>query len=132
MSARLAHRDAIKATLEGVGLRVHVAGVTEDLPAYGYVVLALSLDFDGDALCDTRDVSVSPFTVTSVGGSEDQCAKTASLVEDTLEGLRLTVEGRRCWRIHKVSSLPIRLDEDVPDRATFVGTDTYTLRSTLA
>ena len=113
-------------------LTLCIASVLGASPAYAYVVLGLSLDPEGEAVCGTTDVASTPFTVTSVGGSENQCARTAAFAEDTLENLRPAIAGRKCWPIHKVSSLPPRYDEDVPDRDRFVATDTYVLRSTTA
>jgi hypothetical protein len=112
--------DRIKST----GLRCHDAAPTS--PTYPYVVVYA----DGGIRSSDREADVRVqvdlnWQTTVVGESPAQCRAALDRVVGALSDWRPAVTGRAFHKVEHLSSQPVRVDEDLPDRSLFIATDQW-------
>lgn len=112
------HHDAILALLEPLPHTLY-DGQVPDRPVFPYAVVFMDTDTEfATKLCGVSDVAEFRFQVNSVGLSRAAVDIVADAVRVLVLDVRPVVAGRKCDRIDKETSIPIRADTDVTDPET--------------
>lgn len=124
------HRAAVKTLLSGLSMTLYDGGQVPMEPSFPYAVLFMDTGFeDSTKLCGDSDRADFRFQVTSVGLTDESAVVVADAARALLLDIRPTVTGRKCGRIRREISIPVRPDKDVTlpdsDRHPMFGVDTY-------
>lgn len=112
------HHDAVLGLLSGLSFTLY-DGQVPDPPTFPYAVVFMDTDNEtATKLCGGSDVAEWRFQVNSVGLTRAAAAIVADAARALVLDVRPVVAGRKCERIKKETSIPVRPDTDLTNPET--------------